>query len=105
MNILIVKLSAIGDVIHTMPALVALRRRWPEAHISWLVEEAGAELLEDHGALSDVIVWRRRVFQEDFRKGRWMRACGACCTRFPLKIQNILHERSTFSFLIIHPTL
>ena len=39
MNILIVKLSAIGDVIHTLPALNAIRRRYPHARITWLVEE------------------------------------------------------------------
>ena len=45
MNILIVKLSAIGDVIHTLPALAALRRRYPDADITWVVEEAAADLL------------------------------------------------------------
>lgn len=74
MNILIVKLSAIGDVIHTMPALAALRRHWPDAHISWLVEEAGAELLRGHGALDRVIVWQRRQFQTDLKGLHWTRA-------------------------------
>jgi len=74
LNILIVKLSAIGDVIHTMPALVALRRHYPQAHISWLVEEAGAELLRGHEALDRVIVWRRRQFQADFKRLRWLSA-------------------------------
>jgi heptosyltransferase-1 len=40
-NILIVKLSAIGDVIHTLPALNALRAHYPHAHITWLVEAGG----------------------------------------------------------------
>jgi hypothetical protein len=42
-NILIIKLSAVGDVIHTLPSLAALRHRFPEAHISWVVEEAASE--------------------------------------------------------------
>jgi 3-deoxy-D-manno-octulosonic-acid transferase/heptosyltransferase-1 len=74
LNILIVKLSAIGDVIHTMPALVALRRHYPQAHISWLVEEAGAELLQGHTALDRLIIWRRGEFQSDCRRLRWARA-------------------------------
>jgi heptosyltransferase I len=37
MNILIVKLSAIGDVIHTLPALAAMRKLYPDAHITWEV--------------------------------------------------------------------
>ena len=48
MNILIVKLSAIGDVIHTLPALSALRRRYPDADITWVVEEAASDLIRGH---------------------------------------------------------
>jgi heptosyltransferase I len=44
-RILIVRLSAMGDVIHTVPAVRALRTAFPEAHISWLIEERWAELL------------------------------------------------------------
>ncbi len=45
-NILIVKLSAIGDVIHTLPSLTALRRLYPQAHITWVVEEAAADIIQ-----------------------------------------------------------
>lgn len=76
LNILIVKLSAIGDVIHTMPALVALRRQYPQAHISWVVEEAGASVLRGHPALDRLIVWPRRAFAADMKHGRWGRALG-----------------------------
>jgi 3-deoxy-D-manno-octulosonic-acid transferase/heptosyltransferase-1 len=60
MNILIVKMSAIGDVIHTLPALNALRAHFPEAHIAWLVEEAAAPLVMGHEALDRVLVSRRK---------------------------------------------
>ncbi len=60
MRILIVKLSAIGDVIHTLPALNAIRRRYPGAHITWLVEEAAAGLIIGHRALDRVIVSKRK---------------------------------------------
>ncbi len=40
MKILIVKLSSIGDIIHTLPALAAIRRELPGAEISWAVEIA-----------------------------------------------------------------
>jgi 3-deoxy-D-manno-octulosonic-acid transferase/heptosyltransferase-1 len=59
-EILIVKLSAIGDVVHTLPALNALRRHYPQARISWLVEEAAAGLLEGHRALDQILVSRRK---------------------------------------------
>lgn len=69
MKILIVKLSAIGDVIHTLPALTALRRHYPNAQIDWLVEEAAAELVQGHEALDRVLVWRRREFVGLLRSG------------------------------------
>ncbi|MBI5895908.1 MAG: lipopolysaccharide heptosyltransferase I, partial [Desulfobacterales bacterium] len=50
-SILIVKLSALGDVVHPLPALNALRRYYPKAHIAWLVEEAAANLVSGHPAL------------------------------------------------------
>jgi heptosyltransferase-1 len=44
-RILVVRLSAMGDVIHTLPAVVALRQAYPEAVIGWIIEERWAELL------------------------------------------------------------
>ncbi|MDQ1386891.1 MAG: heptosyltransferase [Acidobacteriaceae bacterium] len=44
-RLLIVRLSAMGDVMHTLPAAQALRAAFPQAHIGWLIEERWAELL------------------------------------------------------------
>lgn len=44
-RILIVRLSAMGDVIHTLPAVYALRAAFPSAMIGWIIEERWAELL------------------------------------------------------------
>ena len=44
-RLLIVRLSAMGDVIHTLPAVHALREAFPQAFIGWLIEERWAELL------------------------------------------------------------
>ncbi|MDM8551364.1 glycosyltransferase family 9 protein [Desulfobacterales bacterium HSG2] len=60
MNILIIKLSAIGDVIHTLPALNAIRKHYPDAHITWVVEEAASPLIEGHAALDRVLVSKRK---------------------------------------------
>ena len=43
---LIVRLGSLGDVIHGIPAAAALRRRFPQAHIEWLVDPRYAELLD-----------------------------------------------------------
>ena len=74
MNILIVKTSAIGDVVHTLPALWSLRIHYPDAHITWLVEEAAADLLIGHPALNRVVVARRKAWLGDLGAGRLFRA-------------------------------
>src|SRR5262245_12555870 len=67
MRILIVKLGAIGDVIHALPALAALRRSMPEARIAWAVEQGGgAQLLQGCARLDELIEldlrgWRRSL--------------------------------------------
>jgi heptosyltransferase I len=68
MRILIVRLGAIGDVVHTLPALAALRRTWPQAYIAWAVERGGAaKLLADTPYLNDLIELDLR----GWRKGLW----------------------------------
>ncbi len=64
MNILIVKMSAVGDVVHTLPALNAIRKHYPDARIEWLVEEAASDLVKGHQALDRVLVSERK---------RWIR--------------------------------
>ncbi len=76
MNILIVKMSALGDVVHTLPALTALRRAYPSAFIAWVVEAAAAPLVLGHTALDKVLVWPRREFTDALRSGQWLRALG-----------------------------
>src|SRR5689334_23022000 len=44
-RLLIVRLGSMGDIIHTLPAVTALRKTLPEASIGWIVEERWAELL------------------------------------------------------------
>jgi heptosyltransferase-1 len=66
-RILIVRLSAIGDVVHGLPVLAALRDALPQAFIAWVIEERAAELLRGNRALDELLVlprgwyksWRR----------------------------------------------
>ena len=65
-DVLFVKTSSLGDVVHQMPALTEARRRLPHARFSWLVEEAFAPLVRLHPAVDDVIPvatrrWRRSI--------------------------------------------
>jgi heptosyltransferase I len=54
-DILFIKTSSLGDVIHHMPALTEARRQCPQARFSWVVEEAFAPLVRIHPAVSAVI--------------------------------------------------
>jgi heptosyltransferase-1 len=65
-DILFIKTSSLGDVIHHMPALTEARRQHPQARFSWVVEEAFAPLVRIHPAVSAVIPiasrrWRRTL--------------------------------------------
>ena len=55
MNILIVKLGSIGDIIHTLPTLSAIRSALPDAEISWAVEKRSAEILRGNTAIDRLI--------------------------------------------------
>jgi lipopolysaccharide heptosyltransferase I len=54
-RILIVRLSALGDVIHGIPVACALRNAFPQAFLAWVVEGRSAQLLEGHPALDELI--------------------------------------------------
>ena len=58
-RILIVRLSAIGDVIQTMPVACALRERFPDATLVWAVEQRAGTLLQGHKALDELIMLPR----------------------------------------------
>jgi lipopolysaccharide heptosyltransferase I len=55
MRILIVKLGSIGDIVHTLPSLAAIRRALPEAEIGWAVERRAAEVLRDNPLVDRLI--------------------------------------------------
>lgn len=55
MRILIVKLGSIGDIVHTLPSLAAIRRAFPAAEISWVVEQRSSEILKDNPMVDNLI--------------------------------------------------
>jgi lipopolysaccharide heptosyltransferase I len=68
-NVALVKLSALGDVVHAMPVAAALRERWPSARLTWIVEGRLAPLLDRHPALDDVITVDTRTWRRARRPG------------------------------------
>lgn len=61
-NILIVKLSSLGDVIHALPCAAALRTRFPNAKISWITEPAFASFLPGAPYLDEVLIFDKPHF-------------------------------------------
>jgi lipopolysaccharide heptosyltransferase I len=66
-RILLIKPSAVGDVIHSLPVLAKLRARYPAARIDWLLTPALADLVGGHPALSNVVVFDRNRFARVWR--------------------------------------
>ncbi len=67
-SILLVKLSAIGDVVHTLPLLEVLRRNCPDTRIDWLIENEAAEIIRGHDAIDHILIshrksWHKRLFK------------------------------------------
>jgi len=60
MKILMIRLSAIGDVVRTLPALTCLRRAHPRAQIDWAVEDVSRDIVQDQPDLDQTIVFPRR---------------------------------------------
>jgi heptosyltransferase-1 len=67
-SILIIKLSAIGDVVHALPLLEVLRQSFPNARIDWVVEDVSSQIIDGHPAIDHLIVshrnsWQTRLFR------------------------------------------
>ena len=83
-DVLFIKTSSLGDVIHHMPALTEARARRPDTRFAWVVEEAFAPLVRLHPAIGDVIPvggrnwrkapWQAKTWQEVWNFLRALRA-------------------------------
>ena len=60
MNILIVKPSSLGDIVHTLPAVHLIRQHYPEALIVWVVNDALTGFVSLYSGIDEVIPFRRR---------------------------------------------
>lgn len=79
-NVLVVKPSSLGDVVHTLPAVAAVRRLWPEARVEWLVNPEWAPLLRGNPVVDRVWEFPRARFRGvwgPFRLLRWAAEFGA----------------------------
>jgi heptosyltransferase I len=68
-RILLIKLSAVGDVVHTFPVANRLRRRFPAARIDWVVKPAIAELVRHHPAINNVVLYPEEAASHPWQSG------------------------------------
>ena len=74
MRILIVKLGSIGDLVHTLPALAAVRQGFPDSEISWVVERNLSEILRDNPLLDRLIEVDTKALRRGLMSGETLRA-------------------------------
>ena len=93
LQILIVRVSSLGDVVHNMPMLADLHRQYPQAQIDWVVEEGYTSLVRLNRGVRTVLPfalrrWRKALLKPDQRAEAWaqMRAFGQAlrATRYDL---------------------
>ncbi|MCI0684246.1 MAG: glycosyltransferase family 9 protein [Gemmataceae bacterium] len=83
-RIVIIKPSALGDIVHSLPVLSALRRRFPQAHIAWAVNRVYRPLLENHPHLDALV---------PFDRGRARNGIVAGILGFTRYLRRLQHER------------
>lgn len=67
-EILIIRLSSIGDIVHCTPVARSLKAAWPDCRITWLVGETAAALLKYNPDIDEVIIWSRERFEMYLRQ-------------------------------------
>jgi heptosyltransferase-1 len=72
-RILVVRLSAVGDCVHAIPAVRALRAALPDSHIAWAVDDRAAPLLTGMTEVNEFLVMPRRALRGASRLTRWRR--------------------------------
>ncbi len=96
-EILIIRLSSIGDVIHCTPVAGALKAAWPDCKITWLVGETCADLIKYNPYIDEIMVWSRERFDKHLRSYEFNQA-------FTLwrDLRNKLATKSFYAALDIH---
>lgn len=72
-SILLIRLSAIGDVVMASPLPEVFKRAWPDARLTWVVEPQAAALVRAHPEVDRVVVWPKAEWKRLFRSLRWVR--------------------------------
>src|SRR5437588_12663187 len=96
-RIALVKPSALGDIVHSLPVLTALRIRYPDAYIAWIVNRSYEGLLRGHPDLDAVLPFDRGasqmgLFQAARSYGRFFRGLSAEQFDLVIDLQGLLRS-------------
>lgn len=72
-KILLVRMSAMGDIVMATPLLHALKKRFPNARISWAVQPEFADVIRGHELLDELIITPKGQWKKDFKTFRWLK--------------------------------
>jgi lipopolysaccharide heptosyltransferase I len=72
MKILLIRLSAIGDVIHALPVAKATRERYPKAEITWIVEDKAKDLVIGNPNIDNIIILPKKEWKREFKDKKWL---------------------------------
>ncbi len=101
-RILVLKPSSLGDIVHTLPAVAALRAHWPQSEIAWMVNSEWAPLLEGNPAISRIIEFPRRQFRGLrgwLRIPRWLGSLGGWEPDLTIDFQGLLRTALIARFM------
>ncbi len=79
-KILILKFSALGDVVHTLPVAATLRKSLPDSHIAWMVEERYQDILRGNPDIDEVIPLRTKVWRKNWNGKSFLEILGTIKT-------------------------
>lgn len=96
-KILIIRLSAIGDVMHCTPVASSLKAAWPDCKITWLIGEVAADLIKYNPHIDEIIIWPRERFEKHFRNFEFQKA-----RELWGQLQKKLATKSYYAVLDIH---
>ena len=94
-NILVIKPSSLGDVVHTLPAVALVKRQWPSAHLRWLINPEWAPLLEGNPHVDEVVHFPRGQFRGVAGWAKipaWAKAMAAGKAELVLDFQGLLRS-------------
>ena len=60
-RVCIVMMSAVGDVVHVLPVLTALKRHHPAMHVTWVLQPGPAGLVRGHPMVDEIVLFERRA--------------------------------------------